>query len=178
MIYFPREDSYFFKENLQKYVKGKKVLDLGAGSGILSKSSEKAGASFITASDIDKKAIIHLKSINLKSIHSNLFSNIKEKFDVILFNPPYLPLDNREDSESRRITSGGKKGDEIILKFLKQSKKHLNKNGIILLLLSSFTPQNRIISLLKKLRFSRKQISKKSLFFEALYIWKIKKIKP
>jgi methylase of polypeptide subunit release factors len=48
----------------------------------------------------------------------------------------------REDKESALATTGGKQGDELILKFLKQAQKHLTKKGIILLVLSSLTPQS------------------------------------
>ena len=108
-----------------------------------------------------------------KFIHSNLFSKVKSKFDLILFNPPYLPEDKREDKESALATTGGKKGDEIILKFLKQSKSYLNKNGTILLLVSSLTPLEEIESLLTKQKMKFEFISSKKIFFETLSIMKI-----
>src|SRR3989344_3667442 len=77
------------------------------------------------------------KQIVYKSIQSDLFNKVKGKFDLIIFNPPYLPEDELEDRESRRATSGGKKGDEIILRFLKYANKFLEEKGIILMVISS-----------------------------------------
>ena len=89
--------------------------------------------------DINKEAIKHCKKLGFDCFYSNLFSKVKEKFDVILFNPPYLQENKKEDEESKLATTGGKEGSEIVNKFLEQVKKHLNKNGKIFLLTSSLT---------------------------------------
>jgi len=123
----------------------------------------------ITAVDINPDAIKNLKSQPFKTIHSDLFQNIKQKFDLITFNAPYLPLDKREPKSSQLATTGGKKGDEISLKFLKQAKHHLSPNGKILLLISSLTPQDKI----KKL-WPYKIVAKKKIFMEELLILELK----
>jgi release factor glutamine methyltransferase len=148
---------------------------MGSGSGIQSFIAQESGAKSILAADIDSESIKFLKSKKIKAIKSNLFSNIKGKFELIAFNPPYLPLDSKEDKESKRITTGGKEGDEISLDFLKQAKNHLTNEGIILLLLSSLTPFKRISFMLKKEGFSFKKISEKKIFFENLFVLEIKK---
>ena len=102
-----------------------------------------------------------------------MFENISEKFDLITFNPPYLPLDKREDKESQLITTGGKTGDEIVLKFLEQASQHLNQDGKILLLLSSLTPKSKIKTLLHKLNLKSKIIARQGLFMEQLEVWEI-----
>lgn len=175
MIYAPSDDSYLLAEAIKKYTKNKSVLDIGSGSGIIAEAAIKSGCSSILASDINQESIKLLKSKNIKAVKSDLFSKIKGKFDIIAFNPPYLPEDKREDKYSRQATTGGKRGDEIILRFIKQSKSHLNKDGFILLLLSSLTPKERIISLLKTKKFKYKIIAQKPLFFEKLEVWKIDK---
>lgn len=173
MIYEPAEDSRLLADSLFLYLKDKSFLDMGSGSGIQSRNALKAGAKNTLAVDINFESVRFLKKINIPVIHSDLFSNVKGKFDVIAFNPPYLPENILEDKESSQITSGGKRGDEIILKFLKSAQKHLSKNGLIFLVLSSLTPKKRILSLLKKIKFSHKIISSESLFMETLYVWKI-----
>lgn len=170
MIYAPEEDSYLLQKEVAKFSKGKIFLDMGAGSGIQSETAINAGAKKVIAIDIDKDAIDYLKKKKIKMIKSNLFSKVNGKFDVIAFNPPYLP-ENKYDRE--KDTSGGKKGDEVILRFLRTAGKHLNKNGIILLLLSSFTPRKRIIALLKELKMEKEKLSEKRIFFEKLEVWKI-----
>ncbi len=175
MVYEPAEDSYLLESLIKKYVKNKSVLDVGCGSGILAQAAQRAGAKSVLAADVNPDAIKLLKEKCINAVKSDLFSKIKksQKFDLILFNPPYLPEDKREDKESQRATTGGKRGDEIIIKFLKQSKNHLNKKGKILLLLSSFTPQDKVKSLLIKNKMAYKIIAEKKLFFETLKVWEI-----
>lgn len=179
MIYSPQEDSYLLEKQVKIYSKNRSVLDIGSGSGIQCLAALNSGASSVTASDINPEVIAHLKSISKSNqnkiiiLKSNLFSNIKSNFDLIIFNPPYLPEDEYEDSESKLVTTGGKHGDEIILKFLNQAPSHLNKNGIILLLLSSLTPKDEIIKLLSQLNLKHKTISQEKMFMESLFIWEI-----
>lgn len=174
MIYEPSDDSYLLQKQIKNYVKGKSVLDMGAASGIISESAAKAGAKSILAADIQQDVIKNLSSKKIPCIKSDLFLKIKGKFDVITFNPPYLPEDGREDNESKIVTTGGKKGDEIILRFLKQARLHLNENGKILIVISSLTPKKRIKKLFNSLKLTYKKIAEKKLFFETLEVWEIR----
>lgn len=173
-MYPPSEDSYFLAEQLARYLsklKGKniKFLDLGTGSAIQAKTASRfLGKNSILCSDIGKKEVGHAKNLGFKSIQSDLFSKIRGKFNLISFNPPYLP---ESKYDKKQDTSGGKQGDELILRFLKQIKKHLAENGKIFLLLSSLTPRKRINKEIKN--FKKKVVSRKKLFFEQLEIWEI-----
>ena len=171
-MYQPAEDSYLIKKHIKYYAKGL-TLDIGTGSGILAKEASKY--SKVIATDISDEALNYCKSKykNITFIKSNLFQNIKQKFDIIAFNPPYLPKDRREDKESKLATTGGKRGDEIIIKFLRSVKDYLNKYGIILLVISSLTPRERILNLLKKSSMKHKILSSQKFFFESLEVWKI-----
>ena len=175
MIYIPAEDSFLLIEQVKKYASKKKVLDMGAGSGIQSLTAMKAGAKSVLAADIDAESIHSLKQQGIPAIRSNLFSKITKTFDLIIFNPPYLPRDTREDKESQKATTGGKKGDEIIIRFFKQAPNFLNKDGIILVLLSSLTPKDKILNLLSRENLSHAVIATKKIFMEQLEVWKIER---
>ena len=173
MIYHPAEDSRLLARALVSYVEGKKVIDIGAGSGVLSEAALHAGASSVCAVDIDSEVIDVLRLKRLTFIQSDLFENVSGSFDIIVSNPPYLPEDKREGVEGKTAIVGGKRGDELILRFLKQAPHHLSSDGVILLLLSSLTPQKRILELLKKQKLTHKIIAEHKLFFERLEVWKI-----
>lgn len=98
---------------------------------------------------------------------SDLFSKIKGKFGLITFNPPYLPSKKFEDIE----VDGGRNGTEIIERFLKQARSHLEKNGIILLLCSSFNKS--IERTFKKQGYAFKLIDRESFFFEKLFVYEL-----
>ena len=206
MIYQPREDSYLLEREVLKYSGGKKVLDMGSGSGTQAMAALNSGAKEVIAVDIDSESIKELKKkgikenfdccvnkkskfsnrtickksnitkqIVYKAIKSDLFDKVRRKFDLIIFNPPYLPEDELGDKESRRATSGGKKGDEIILRFLKYANKFLEEKGIILMVISSLTPKKKINKMLKEKKLEKKVVSEEKLFFEKLEVWKIGK---
>jgi len=176
-MYRPREDSFFLSQVLENFFKGKKLktkkfLDMGSGSGIqaetLARFTKKEN---ITCIDIDPAVIKFLAKKGFKTAYSDLFSNIKSKFDVIIFNPPYLP---EHEHDKILDTTGGKKGDETILRFLVQAKSHLKKDGKIILLISSHTPRKKIFELLDT-GYKYKKIAEKKLFFEKLEIYEISK---
>lgn len=167
MIYRPREDSFLLRKQVRKYAKGK-VLDMGTGSGIQALAALE-NTKDVLAVDINPEAVEKLKKKGVNAIVSDLFANVKGKFDVIIFNPPYLPDDPEEDEESRLTTTGGKQGHELTERFLKEAKKHLNKKGIILLLFSSMTGD--VDSILKKLKYKFILLDKKKMFFEEIYVY-------
>ncbi|MBU1203969.1 MAG: methyltransferase [Nanoarchaeota archaeon] len=175
-LYTPREDSFLLKKYIKNHVnQDDSVLDLGTGTGILAKEAQKYTKN-ILAADIDPKAIRHCKTQELSAVQSDLFSNITGKFNLIIFNPPYLPKDKHEPSNSALQTTGGKQGYELIEKFLTQAKHHLKPKGKILLLFSSLTNKTKIDNLLKQHHYTRTLLETKPLFFEKLYLYLIKPI--
>lgn len=178
-IYPPEEDSFLLvkalKENLNS-LKNKKILDMGSGSGIISQELISWGISpkKLTLTDINPDAIKKLKKDFQYSevTTSNLFEKLNSKFDIIIFNPPYLPEDKNEPKESRIITTGGKEGSEIINKFLKDSKTFLNKNGKIFLLVSTLSKG------IKFRGFKKRLVAKEKLFFEELLVYLLTPLNP
>src|SRR3989344_2463782 len=106
----------------------------------------------VLAVDVDEESVNYVKKKGIKAKISDLFSNVAGKFDLIIFNPPYLPDEKLEDEKSKRITTGGKHGYEILEKFFSQANEHLNKNGKILIVFSSLT--NNILPFLFKCSFA------------------------
>ena len=190
-IYHPAEDSYFLSEIVKKYLISKdneelrniRVLDMGTGSGIqiLNLVNNCIKSSNITAIDINPVSIKHVKNLNLgiKTIKSNLFSKLskisknkkqKFQFDLIIFNPPYLPESKYDKLPD---TTGGKKGDETIIRFINKLKNYLVDDGVCFLLTSSLTPEKNWLTEAKTEKLTAKRVVTKNLFQEKLYIWKI-----
>src|SRR3989344_2791884 len=130
MIYEPDEDSFLLVKQVKKLAKDKKVLDMGTGWGILAETALESGAKDVLAADIDEEVVEFVKSKGIKVKSSDLFSNIDEKFDLIIFNPPYLPEDELEDFEIRNVTRGGKEGYQILERFLINAKKRSEERRV------------------------------------------------
>ena len=169
-IYQPREDSILLERNVKKYAKGR-VLDVGTGSGIQAAAAlEKADE--VIGVDINPAAVKYCKGKYSKIFFlvSDLFENVSGKFDTIIFNPPYLP----EDPSAKDVAlDGGKEGWELIDRFLREVRGHLDENGVVLLLFSSLTGKEKVDSLIKENRFRFLQIDNTKLDFEELYVYMI-----
>ena len=170
-IYQPAEDSYLMQEVLKKakISKTDKILEIGSGSGIQIQTLINLGIKKqnIFAVDINKKSVEHCRKLGVGCICSDLFENVQEKYNIVIFNPPYLPEDKNEPKDSQLSTTGGKKGSEIINKFLKQAKNHLEKNGKIFLITSSLTKS------IKWGKWKRTLLGKRKLFFEEIYCFEL-----
>ncbi len=182
-VYYPREDSLLLANVLEKTKLKGSILDIGCGSGLLAIIMAKAAE--VTAVDVCSLAVkttlqnAEINKIKLKAIQSDLFSKVKGKFDLIVFNSPYLPaqpnanLDGQptETNLYNDITySGGKKGRTVITKFIRNVKKYLKKNGKILLLISSLTGEKEVLTLFKANNFKTKIISRQKIPWEELMI--------
>lgn len=184
--YEAREDSYLLAKHIKEYAKGKNVLDIGTGSGVFAIEASKY-AKKVIAADINPKAIALTKKNaekegirNIKFIVSNLFSRIKkdktgkDNFDLITFNPPYLPT--APNIEDRDIAlDGGKKGYELLGKFLDNANNYLSENGKILVIFSELTKPEKVKEIIANNCFYYKEIDGVHVPFEELYVWEIGK---
>lgn len=200
MPYEPREDSFLIQKHIKEFFNkhsnnpGFSVLDMGTGSGILAEEAAKYSKN-VLAVDIDLKVIRELKAnalraesnpfaqkakqnshTNIKFLQSDLFSKIPKtkKFDLILFNPPYIPTKTLRNREKIKFIDldGGKNGTEVIEAFLKDAKLYLKPTGKILLLTSSLN--KHITTLFDKYNYKYKLIDKEKFAFEELYVWLLK----
>ena len=147
-VYEPAEDSYLLQKHVRQYAAGR-ILDVGTGSGIQALAVVSlAGVREVVAVDINETAIQQLqdhikknKLRKIKAIRSDLFENVDGQFNLIIFNPPYLPQDKGiEDS----ALYGGKKGWELSERFFTEVSRYLFAEGMILFLFSSLTNKEKI----------------------------------
>ncbi len=170
-VYEPREDSFLLKEVIKDYAKGL-CLDMGTGSGILAEEAAHYCDS-VLAVDINKKSVEYCKkNCPNKEIEfrcSDLFRNVPEAFDTILFNFPYLPEEHGDIA-----VDGGKDGLEIMERFLKEARNHLNSKGQMLIVFSSQTDKEKLNKLIINNGYDFKQVASKRIFFEELYVYRVR----
>jgi len=183
MIYQPLEDSFLLEEQVKQFARGS-VLDMGTGTGIqAAAAAKKRDVREVIALDIQKDAVEfclrNVKDRKIMFFASDLFDFLRtskkyrnKKFDTIIFNPPYLPSEPRLKDLT---VDGGKRGFEIVGRFLKDAGGYLKDDGILLLLISSLTNKPRIEKMLTELLFEFRITAKKHIFFEDLFVYLIQK---
>jgi len=173
-VYFPTEDS-FLLINAVKIKPNSTVLDLGCGSGVQSINAIQKGAKKVLAIDINPKALKNtILNANktktekkIKTKKSNLFESVKEKFDLIIFNPPYVQSEKIELID----VDGGIQGREILDPFLEEFSDFLNENGKCFFLQSSLNGIHKTEKKLEEKNLEFEIVAKKHLFFEELVVF-------
>ncbi len=167
-VYEPAEDSFLAAdtvlEELNKLEGGLNVIDIGCGSGILGLvAATNANVGKVLFVDTNDRAL-ELCRVNINRnmgivradcdvVKSDLFAEVTGKFDMIIFNSPYLPSDEKEKSKDKLASawSGGEAGIEVSKKFLHQVVSHMADGAEVILVVSSLgdveTLQNEINAL-------------------------------
>ena len=146
-VLIPRFETEFLVEKTinyaKKYLKEPlKILDIGTGSGAIAITLKKKLNSKVDALDISKQALKIAKenaknnNVEINFIHSNMLENIKDKYDIIISNPPYISYDeeieeivkNNEPHIALYADNNGLEYYEIILKNI---KNYINTPAII-----------------------------------------------
>ena len=167
--YPPSEDTFFIADNIENE-KGNFALDIGSGSGYLTKLLSE-NFSFVVGTDINYEVLKNQTYSTKNIICCNGSDALKVKFDLIVCNLPYLATDEILDI----ATDGGAEGLEIPLKIIKSAVLCLNVTGKFLFVTSSLSNYQALIKETKKEGLTAKVIAKKKLFFEELIIIEAKK---
>ncbi|MDE1823165.1 MAG: methyltransferase [Candidatus Micrarchaeota archaeon] len=181
-VYEPREDSLLARAALGEIIEGAgksglTVLDVGTGSGILGLSAASyPNVSSVTMSDINEKALSAARENLQKNraemhakctfIRSDLFSGIRGKFGIIIFNAPYLPHSSIDTGMESRAWDGGEEGTELSIRFLDGALPHLEENGEILLVASSFGNMLQLRKGIERMGLKIEKTFKEHYFFE------------
>ena len=179
-VYEPAEDSFLFAENLT-VDEGDVVLDMGTGCGILGIVA--AGrAKKVVEVDINPDAV-HCARENaelnrvvdkMHFVQGDLFAPFRneQKFDLILFNAPYLPTDSRDDhSWLGRAWAGGVAGRQVIDRFIREAPQYLKENGQLLLMQSTLSKVQRTLQQFESEGLAARVIAERDLpFFETLVL--------
>lgn len=134
---------YIRKNNLTNI----KILDLCTGSGIIGITLKKELEEFdvkILASDISSRALTVAKEnasslkADISFVESDLFSNIQDKFDIIVSNPPYIAHDDKKTIKENVLNYdphlalfADEEGIYFYRNIIEKSRPYLNEKGIM-----------------------------------------------
>lgn len=174
-VYEPAEDTYLLlKVALAEARASDRVLEVGCGMGLISRSLAPR-VQAVLATDINPHAVKIVQKNGIPVVRADLFRGIKGKFDMIIFNPPYLPTSEEEKTAGwmNFALNGGKSGRDTINRFLGDLRPHLAICGRALILLSSLTGPKEVEEAARAAGFEVTEVAAERHFFEQLYVLKL-----
>lgn len=147
---------------------GKSALEIGVGSGTVLKALHE-NFQIVAGTDIDFVSLRHCKNNLSNDVYlacCDAASAFRYRFDLIVSNPPYLPVEDNEKKDS--AIHGDSSGIETTLHFIRSAISVLAENGKMLIIVSSLSDSTKLDQLLAQMKLKRRTISDKKLFFETL----------
>ncbi|MCX8169244.1 MAG: methyltransferase [Candidatus Methanomethylicia archaeon] len=187
-VYFPSDDTYMLVDVINSLDRNYGCgLDLGCGCGILTLLLSKICKQVI-AIDINSIAVkntwynakLNFLSKKIHVIVGDLINPIKRApiFDIIVFNPPYLPASEYDKylfEEEKLSLCGGPNGRIIIDRFLNEFSSIIKNFSEVFILQSSLSNHMKTIEKLINLGFNVSIVFEKKFFYEKLYLFKVTK---
>lgn len=157
--------------------KGAKVLELGAGSGLISSLMAREGF-LVTASDINPvaiRSILETKEVNklkMEVVESDLFEQITEtKFKYILINPPYFPQVPTNDREKAFFCGAN---FEYFHRLFATIDQYMEENSLIYMILSDDCAIEKMQEISYKNQFEWKLVHEEKVWGEINFIYEIR----
>ena len=178
LVYMPSDDTFLLAENLE-IKDGQSVLEIGTGSGLVSMYASLL-TDDVTATDINFNALeLAEKNFKLNNIDTiklefgDMFEPVKDKkFDVILFNTPYLPTDSDDviNDDLNYAFDGGLDGRNVIDRFISEAPNHLNDKGIVQMIQSSLSDNDKTLNMFDRNGFIAEIAKSEHFFFEDIVL--------
>lgn len=173
-VYPPSDDSILLIESLD-VIPREKVLEVGCGSGVVSIHCAKNGC-YVTAVDVNPRAVELARrnsvanGTDIRVLESDVYGNVDGVFDTIVFNLPYLPVD--EEGLLAKAWSGGPDGLGPLPRLLEGAPDHLVPGGRVVVVVSSLTEPRALEEALEG--YEIRTIGEQRLFFERLSVLEIR----
>ena len=164
---------------------GKRVADIGTGSGILALAAARAGAASVVAIDINPKAVqsaaenarVNGLGDRVEAVCSDLLSALPahRQFDVILSSPPSFPGEPRDIAD--RAWHAGP-GYRDLLPLFEQARARLAPGGRFYILLSSDSDLNLLGALVERAGFQARLVEETSILIESFLLYELRAKEP
>lgn len=174
-VYQPAEDTFLLlRAALAEARPADSVLEIGCGSGLISQELA-LRAKRLLATDINPHAVRAARARGVEVIRADLFRGVKGKFDLIIFNAPYLPTQPEERTGQwiDRALDGGESGRETVDRFIANLSGHLRPEGRAMLLISSLTGLAEVQQTAEAAGLTAKVVAEEGCFFERLYVLRL-----
>lgn len=146
-VLIPRYETELLVDKTIKYIKKYfdkevNIIDLGTGSGCIAIALKKSLDCNVTALDISKDALevardnAKLNEVDINFVEGGMLDELKDNYDVIISNPPYIPFDGFvedivKNNEPNVALFAPDEGIFYYKEIIKCHMNNLNKPGIM-----------------------------------------------
>jgi release factor glutamine methyltransferase len=150
---------------LAEVERGERVLDMGTGSGVNAVLAATRGAD-VLAVDINPTALEAAKANMVRNRveervevrYSDVFDNVAEAFDLIVFDPPFRWFRPRSLFESASTDEGYR----AMTRFFREAKRHLSSLGRMLIFFGTSGDLGYLRNLITEQRFAAETVARDS----------------
>ena len=175
-VYEAAEDSRLLAETATARIDGGRVLEVGVGSGYVAARIDAETDACVVGCDINPEACSRARAEGLEVVRCDLMDPFgADSFDVIVFNPPYLPTppEREWDDPMEYALSGGEDGRRVVRPFLADVGRVLRPGGRVYLLVSTLTDVGAVVKLAADAGGTASRIAEESFPFERLVVLEI-----
>ncbi|MEI6839940.1 MAG: HemK2/MTQ2 family protein methyltransferase [Methanomicrobiales archaeon] len=170
-VYSPEADTYLLLDATREETRpGDRVLEIGTGSGYI--AGALTGFAVVVGTDINPHAVYAAKQQGVEVVRTDLARGIRGPFDLVIFNPPYLPTlaEEKVDDWLEYALDGGADGRVVIERFSNEVGCVLAPGGRILLLISSLTGIDSVIHIFNRAGYRVEIVARRQVFEEELVV--------
>ncbi|MFS7872693.1 HemK2/MTQ2 family protein methyltransferase [Streptomyces asiaticus] len=158
-VYAPQDDTWLLSEALlrEDITADTAVLDVGTGSGALALAAAGRGAAQVTAVDVSPLAVgatwlrARIKGLPVRVLQGDLLTPVADRgFDLIVANPPYVPVAGRRIRRGRGVAwRAGADGRAVVDRICRDAPPLLRPGGVLLLVHSGLCGPDRTVEQLE-----------------------------
>lgn len=180
-VYEPAADTELLVKSI-RVREGDRVLEIGTGTGIIAIHCAKHGCR-VTATDVVAEALELARenatqnTVEVDLREGDMFDPVDGTYDVIIFNPPYLPTapEDLTDSPLDKALDGGPDGTDVTIRFLEQLQEYLADEGRAYIVISSLQDWDKLENVLLRLQLVARRRGSEKFDFETISVLEVRK---
>ncbi|APE35176.1 methyltransferase [Nocardia mangyaensis] len=157
-VYRPQADTWLLARALRELpgLRGGRVLEVCAGTGVVALAAARAGACSVTAVDLSRNALLstwlncRLRGVPIRLLHGDFAAALHlPRFDVVLANPPYVPAVRDRGDGAALAWDAGPSGRSVLDRLCATLPDLLTDRGVGLIVHSAISDTDRSLAQLR-----------------------------